>query len=261
MPPTAGEIMSRDPLTLHPQDSVGTALAAMLSRKVTCAPVTDDHGHPLGLLSLYDIVSKSSGSTARTRMTSPAIVIGKEASLGVVARLLAATRRGRLVVVDREGRTVGVVTALDVVGALVHQPSAAPNRAVEEHTGLEWSPPRPLEIAAVLEGAPDRPGLFVLLHGEPEVTEQVIWAESVDSVRTRLMHLLTYPQHAQPLLSVLLQQRLLRFRTCSVEREAHRLRLLSRLLERLRSEWATPAPRRSASAPVTPSHHGGAPGR
>ncbi len=49
-------IMTADPYTLGPQDTVGDALALMLERKVGCVPITDAQNHLRGILTDSDLL-------------------------------------------------------------------------------------------------------------------------------------------------------------------------------------------------------------
>ncbi len=49
-------IMTPDPLTLAPTDTLGDALALMLQRKVGCVPIVDDRQRLLGILTDSDLL-------------------------------------------------------------------------------------------------------------------------------------------------------------------------------------------------------------
>ncbi|MEM4475375.1 MAG: CBS domain-containing protein, partial [Fervidicoccaceae archaeon] len=55
------------------------------------------------------------GETVETIMSRPPIVIGAGASVQEAARLMAVNRVGSVMVVDDEGRLVGIVTERDIV--------------------------------------------------------------------------------------------------------------------------------------------------
>lgn len=52
---TVAEVMSSDPLTADPTDSIERAAATMALSKVDCLPVVDD-GHLVGILTTYDVL-------------------------------------------------------------------------------------------------------------------------------------------------------------------------------------------------------------
>jgi CBS domain-containing protein len=113
------DIMVREVLCLHRDDTVGTALTALLARDLSGAPVVDEKGHPVGVLSIRDVIGKGTGATAGDRMSAPPVTIAEEATVAVAARLIGQTRVSVLVVVSREGRVGGAVTPTDVLRALV----------------------------------------------------------------------------------------------------------------------------------------------
>ena len=53
---TVGDVMSRDPATVSPQQSVRQAAQLMHDRDVHRLPVVDDEGHVVGILTRGDIV-------------------------------------------------------------------------------------------------------------------------------------------------------------------------------------------------------------
>lgn len=50
------QIMTRKPLTLQPDNTVQEAIALFNSQKISCIPIVDDEGKPVGILSWRDIL-------------------------------------------------------------------------------------------------------------------------------------------------------------------------------------------------------------
>jgi hypothetical protein len=148
-------------------------------------------------------------------MTQPPATVPAEALIGEAARILARTPYHRLIVVDGDGRAVGMVSALDIVRGLLGLP--APHPASFPHTdresGLSWTDETPLDAEHV-PAAPAGPGVLVLYHGGVGVPERAVWAEAPEDLRQRLTEMLTVPQPA--LLAAWLEYDGIRFRATSV---------------------------------------------
>jgi acetoin utilization protein AcuB len=52
----AHQIMTRNPVTLRPDAPVGDALRLFAERKISCVPVVDERGRPVGVLSWRDVL-------------------------------------------------------------------------------------------------------------------------------------------------------------------------------------------------------------
>jgi acetoin utilization protein AcuB len=50
------QIMSRDPITLKPQAAVNDAIRVFNSHRISCIPIVDDDGKPVGIVSWRDIL-------------------------------------------------------------------------------------------------------------------------------------------------------------------------------------------------------------
>jgi CBS domain-containing protein len=101
---------------LREGDRAGLALQPILDFGITAVPVVDDDHKPVGIVSLRDLVDpKREGS----RMTELVVKIDVDASIVSAARALADANVHHLVVVDAEGRAAGMISALDIVRALI----------------------------------------------------------------------------------------------------------------------------------------------
>ena len=121
------DLMTLDPVVVGVDDPIEEAERLMRERRVTGLPVVDPDGAPLGVISQADVIEdggaplaillrrKRSGLRVGELMTSPAVTIADTASLVDAARLIRDNRIHRLVVVDGQGRTVGVLSASDFV--------------------------------------------------------------------------------------------------------------------------------------------------
>jgi CBS domain-containing protein len=228
------EIMNAELFRVRSGDAASDVLNGILALGITGAPVVDDKGRPLGMVSLRDLVGRT-GTRAGDHMTSPAVTIEGDARIAEAGHRLAETGRHRLVVVDAEGRTIGVVSALDVVRALLGLPGAHPAAFphLDEETRLVWTDDVPLDVDR-LDMAPDGPGLLQLVHGGAGLPERVVWVESCENVYTRLTDMLDEPQTDQPILAWWLAQESMRFRAAAAADPIERGKALEVLRARAR---------------------------
>src|SRR5688572_16777807 len=74
------EIMNRELYCVKPHDRAQDALTSLLSLGLSAAPVVDDRGHPLGIVSWRDLVQDGE-RFVESRMSTPAITVHESASL------------------------------------------------------------------------------------------------------------------------------------------------------------------------------------
>lgn len=227
------DIMNHEVFSVAPTDSPDTMQSCLLGLEITAAPVVGENGRPLGVISLREITAAKPDATASDLMRSPAISVGAQDEIRRAAHLLAENDIHHLVVVDEQGRATGFLSALDVVRGLIGLP--APHPAAFPHldsdTGISWTDDIPLALDQV-KGAPDGPGVWVLIHGGVDTPEAMVWAESADNVCTRLIDLLSLPQK-EPKLVTYLERGDLRFRAAAVTDPDQRSQILQRIRERL----------------------------
>jgi CBS domain-containing protein len=209
------EIMNAELFSVGSEDQLDMALRAVLLLGITGVPVLDEDGKPLGLVSLRDLVADRPGSTVGERMTQPPATVPAEAPIGAAARILAGTRYHRLIVVDEDGRAVGMVSSVDIIRGLLGLPAQHPASFphLDRETGLSWTDEMALDAHHIL-AAPSGPGVLVVYHGGAGVSERAVWAEATDDLRRRLTDMLT---DAQPKpLAAWLEHGGIRFRAASV---------------------------------------------
>ena len=227
------EIMNRELFKVGPNAATSDVLNSILALGITGAPVVDDQGRPLGMVSLRDLVAAT--GTPSDLMTRPAVTIEEDARVAEAGHRLAETGRHRLIVVDAEGRAIGVVSALDVLRGLlglpITHPAAFPHFDAE--TRLTWTDDVPLDLGH-LDIAPDGPGLLQLVHGGAGLPERVVWVESCENVYTRLTDMLVEPQRDTPILAWWLAQKPLWFRAAAAADPVARRQALDTLRARAR---------------------------
>jgi CBS domain-containing protein len=144
------EIMDRNPATVPPEASVHDVVAAMREHQLPGLPVVDSDGRCVGIVTEADLVlpdddgdlhiphyvnlfggtvfleslgrfegrlRKAFAANAADMMTRDPDTVDPDTSVRDAARLIYETGHNRLPVVEN-GRLVGVVTRLDVLGAL-----------------------------------------------------------------------------------------------------------------------------------------------
>jgi CBS domain-containing protein len=145
-----GEIMDTDPVTVAPETSVEDVVAAMREHELPGLPVVDSEGTVWGIVTEADLVlpdedgdlhiphyinlfggtvfleplsrfgdrlRKAFAANAADMMTRDVDTVGPDTSIREAARLIHESGHNRLPVVE-DGKLVGVVTRLDVLGAL-----------------------------------------------------------------------------------------------------------------------------------------------
>jgi CBS-domain-containing membrane protein len=148
---SAADVMSPDPLLLPGEMSLHGAARMLARMQVSGAPVIDEHGRCVGVLSTTDFMHwaerhEQTVSSAeppmdvawqlpgepvqppetlvRDCMTRDLVTVAPTTRLGKLARMMLDAHIHRLVVVDREHRPVGIITATDLLAALVRADTA-----------------------------------------------------------------------------------------------------------------------------------------
>ena len=125
-----GDVMTPEPATVRTSDTLAAATRLMAERRIKRLPVVDGDGRLAGILARADVL-RAVGETfprdlataaehpgARTvgeLMRSEAPVVPAAADLAALLDAVVATRLNRAVVVDAEGRVVGVVSDADIL--------------------------------------------------------------------------------------------------------------------------------------------------
>lgn len=113
---TAGDIMSSPAITVPAHATLAQIADTLTRHRISAAPVVDDAGAVLGLVSEYDLLAKS-GTVARELMTTAVISVSTDCAVADIRHLLV-DRRIRRVPVLSEGRLVGIVSRRDVVAIM-----------------------------------------------------------------------------------------------------------------------------------------------
>jgi CBS domain-containing protein len=144
------QIMTADSVTVAPETSVEDVVRLMREHELPGLPVVDGDGHLVGIVTESDLViaddegdlhiphyvelfggvvfleslrgfekrlQKAAAATARDMMTADPVTVEADDPVRKAARLISDSGHNRLPVTDG-GRLVGVVTRVDVLGAL-----------------------------------------------------------------------------------------------------------------------------------------------
>lgn len=115
-PPTAGDIMTSPVITID-RSATRAQVADILTRHgISAAPVVDQAGTVLGLVSEYDLLAKT-GADAAALMTTAVISVSTDCAVSDISHLLV-DRRIRRVPVLRDGALVGIVSRRDVIATM-----------------------------------------------------------------------------------------------------------------------------------------------
>lgn len=131
---SVAEIMTREPYTLGPDDTLADARKLMAEHHIRHVPVVSGDGNLVGLVSQRDVLaaedstvltqpgdpeSKEAYVALSTIMTSPVQTVDEHAGLRGTAMHLQNNKMGCLPVI-RDGRLVGIITDSDFVAIAVN---------------------------------------------------------------------------------------------------------------------------------------------
>jgi IMP dehydrogenase len=119
-----------DPVTLHPDDSVGRAQEVMTLHNISGVPITDAQRKTVGILTRRDLKFLESTDLAiRDVMTSKNLVTGPPGTtLDEAERILNKARVEKLLLVDDENRLAGLITMRDIERSREYQHSCKDDR-------------------------------------------------------------------------------------------------------------------------------------
>lgn len=182
---TVEHIMNHEVYAVATDEIVGEVLGMILTLGITAAPVVDEAGEPLGLVSLRNLARAPREDPIAKHMTTPVHTVAADTSITEAGREMGQLAYHHLVVVDEAGKVVGFVSSLDVVRGLVGLPAAHPPAFPhqEPESGMSWSPNLPLS-AENLDKLRAGPGMLVL--SRVQQPDEVLWAEASSDVAARL---------------------------------------------------------------------------
>lgn len=131
------EVMTYNVVAVRREAEFKEIVAVMHRRRVSAFPVLDDYDRVIGVVSEADLLpreaypawplaaragrrhrvpDKAGALTAEELMTSPAVTIEPDATLTEAARVMHSRKVKRLPVIDNDGRLLGIVSRVDLLG-------------------------------------------------------------------------------------------------------------------------------------------------
>jgi CBS domain-containing protein len=133
---TAADVMSQPAITIHPDESLGLAAERLVKHAITRLPVVDEAGTLVGMISRLDVLRQvmdapglksgqpgaagpvAHGRTVNEVMEKEIPQVDEDTDLaGVIASFLS-NGEHRVLVVDRAGKPVGLISDSDVVARI-----------------------------------------------------------------------------------------------------------------------------------------------
>ncbi|KAM3098152.1 CBS domain-containing protein [Phormidesmis sp. 146-12] len=150
MPKTIADVMTRDPVTAHPETPLKEVIQTLAERRISGLPVVDQAGKLVGVISESDLMwqesgvtppayimildsviylenpsryekdlHKALGQTAGEVMNhDPVVTIAPDKPLSEAAKLMHDRNVHRLPVVDKAGHVIGILTRGDIIRAM-----------------------------------------------------------------------------------------------------------------------------------------------
>jgi CBS domain-containing protein len=122
---TAAELMTPNPVSIRRASSIREAAAFLTGRGISAAPVIDEAGRPVGVVSRSDILARHPAADAaftpvHAVMTPAVFCIWPDAPAAKVVEKMVGLGIRRLFVVDDSDVLIGVISAFDVLRTLRH---------------------------------------------------------------------------------------------------------------------------------------------
>lgn len=124
------DVMTDTLVVLDMRMTLETAARILAERHISGAPVVSATGQAIGVVTRADLLDprhQTPDATVETAMTKVIYAVRPSDPAMSAVRLMVAEAIHRVVVIDADGRLVGIVTAMDVMRALVR---AEPDESV-----------------------------------------------------------------------------------------------------------------------------------
>ncbi len=112
-------IATRNIVTLKPEMSIREAAATLVKHGIRGAPVVDEEGRLLGIVTMADIARAVAEGRLNAKveeyMSKDVITIREDQDILEAIRLMNKYKIGRLIVTDIHGRLVGIITRTDIL--------------------------------------------------------------------------------------------------------------------------------------------------
>jgi CBS domain-containing protein len=125
------DVMTRRVICVAKNQQLSDAAGLFLEKGISGAPVIDEDGRCVGVLSAIDYVRRAHSALSDDESDTAGELVGGEMSSGVrsvqpeqtllmAARIMCEKHVHRLPVLNLDGKPVGLITSMDVVAALVN---------------------------------------------------------------------------------------------------------------------------------------------
>ncbi len=133
----ARDIMTRDVVAVPPDMPLDEVGALLVDFRIHGAPVVDDDGRLVGMISVVDLVGRA-GNVVADVMTPDPITAPEDAPVEELAGIMLG-QAIRRIPIERDGRVVGIVSASDIIGLFLN----LHERVVEPVEGSSRQPRAP----------------------------------------------------------------------------------------------------------------------
>ena len=133
----AADLMTENPRSVHPDDTIAEAYDALQAMDVRHLPVVNDDGELVGIVSDRDIgpifgpelereaaesqVAAHSEQPVASIMRGDVICVEPDADIGEVIEAMVSYKIGAVPVVDGEGQLAGIISYVDILRAIAPQ--------------------------------------------------------------------------------------------------------------------------------------------
>lgn len=125
------ELMTKSVITAQPHQSIEHVRNMLEKNSISAVPIVDSNGHPVGLVSLTDLVQELKPGTPISQiMTEKVYTVPQYDDTSIAARVMHNHKIHR-VVVTHEQKVVGMLSAFDLL------------KLVESHRYVAKNPPTP----------------------------------------------------------------------------------------------------------------------
>lgn len=116
----AGEIMTRDVITIRPYAKIYELTKLLVEARVSGMPVCDDMGQVLGMVSEADLICLERGNRVEDIMCRDIVFVDVDTPVEIVASTMLEHNIKRVPVYSK-GRMVGIISRADIVAAMANR--------------------------------------------------------------------------------------------------------------------------------------------
>lgn len=137
--PKVTEIMTKQPVCVSPRTPLVEVAKLMQAHDCGAIPICGADTFPIGIVTDRDIALRAvaagkdaSTLTAQDVMTAPVTTITEDATIDDCAEALELNQIRRIIIVDRKGRTIGIVAQADIANELKKKAAGELLRAISK---------------------------------------------------------------------------------------------------------------------------------